>query len=73
MGKLSTFENNQLILKLIGIKQKKFILKIRFKVSMINNLGNCFEETVIANNKKQEKMNLQTLNPNSYIRSELCL
>ena len=35
---------------------------MRFKVSMINELGNCQEETVIANNEKEAKMNVQTFN-----------
>ena len=40
---------------------------MRFKVSMINDLGNCHEETVIANNKKEAKFNVQTLNPGSKV------
>ena len=40
---------------------------MRFKVSMINDLGNCYEETVIANNEKEAKRNVQTLNPKSKV------
>ena len=40
---------------------------MRFKVSMINDLGNCHEETIIANNEKEAKINLQTFNPNSKV------
>ena len=40
---------------------------MRFKVSMINNLGNCHEETVIANNEQEAKSNLQNLNPKSKV------
>ena len=38
-----------------------------FKVSMINNLGICHEETVIANNEKEAKRNVQSFNPISKI------
>ena len=38
---------------------------MRFKVSMINDLGNCHEETIIANNEKEAKINVQTFNPSS--------
>ncbi len=38
-----------------------------FKLSMINDLGNCHEETLIANNEKEPKRNVQTFNPNSEI------
>ena len=34
---------------------------------MINDLGNWHEETVIADNKKEAKMNVQTFNPNSKV------
>ncbi len=45
---------------------------MRFKVSMINDIGNCHEETVIANNEKKAKMNVQMLNPKIiYLRSEI--
>ena len=32
---------------------------------MINDLGICHEETVIANNVKEAKRNVHTFNPNS--------
>ena len=31
---------------------------MRFKVSMINDQGNCHEETVIANNEEEAKKNV---------------
>ncbi len=34
---------------------------------MINELGNCQEETVIANNEIDEKKNLLTFNPQSKV------
>tara|TARA_B100000945_G_scaffold296627_1_gene275047 strand:+ start:694 stop:822 length:129 start_codon:yes stop_codon:yes gene_type:complete len=34
---------------------------------MINDLGNCHEETVISNNEKEAKTNLLTLKPNSKV------
>ena len=34
---------------------------------MINELGNCHEETVIANNEKEAKSNVQTFNPRSKV------
>ena len=40
---------------------------MRFKVSMINGLGNYHEETVIANNQKEAKNNVKTFNPNSTV------
>ena len=40
---------------------------MRFKVSMINELGNCHEETVIANNEKEAKRNVQKYNPQSKV------
>ena len=40
---------------------------MRFKVSMINDLGNYYEETVIANNEKEAKRNVQAFNPNSKV------
>ena len=40
---------------------------MRFKVSMINNLGNYHEETVIANNKIEAKRNVQSINPKSMV------
>ena len=40
---------------------------MRFKVSMINDLGKCYEETVIANNKNEAKKNVQKFNPKSKV------
>ena len=40
---------------------------MRFKVFMVNKLGNYHEETVIANNEKEAKRNVQTFNPNSTV------
>tara|TARA_B100000214_G_C23716424_1_gene512254 strand:+ start:360 stop:506 length:147 start_codon:yes stop_codon:yes gene_type:complete len=40
---------------------------MRFKVSMINDLGNSHEETVIANNEKEAKKNVQSFNPKSKV------
>ncbi len=40
---------------------------MRFKVSMINYLGDCHEETFIANNEKEAIRNVQTFNPNSKV------
>ena len=40
---------------------------MRFKVYMIDDLGNNHEETVIANNEKEAQRNVQTINPNSSI------
>ena len=40
---------------------------MRFKVSMINDLGNCHEETVIANNEKEAKWTAHKYNPKSKI------
>ena len=37
---------------------------MKFKVSLINDLGNLNEENVISNNKNEAKWNLQTFNPN---------
>ncbi len=36
---------------------------MRFKVSMINYLSNCYHETVIANNENEVKLNVETFNP----------
>ena len=41
--------------------------KMSFKVSMINDLGGCYEETIIANNEKEAKSNAQILNPKSNV------
>ncbi len=40
---------------------------MRFEVSMINDSGNYHEETVIANNKKEAKQNVQEFNPKSKV------
>ena len=40
---------------------------MRFKVSMINDLGNRHEETVIANNEEEAKKNVLGCNPNSTV------
>ena len=40
---------------------------MRFKVSMINELGNRHEETVIANNEEEAKWNVLGCNPNSTV------
>ena len=38
-----------------------------FKVSMINDQGNRYEETVIANNEEEAKRNVQDFNPHSSV------
>ncbi len=38
---------------------------MRFKVSMINELSNGYEETAMAKNEKEEERVLQTLKPKS--------
>ena len=40
---------------------------MRFTVSMINDLGNSHEETVIANNEKEAMRYVQTFNPKSKV------
>ena len=40
---------------------------MRFKVSMINDLGYCHEETVIANNEEEAKRNVLDFNPHSTV------
>ena len=40
---------------------------MRFKVFMINDLGNCHEETVIANNESEAKRNVKLTNPSSKV------
>ena len=40
---------------------------MRFKVSMINDQGNRYEETIIANNQMEAKRNVQSLNPDSTV------
>ena len=46
---------------------KKIKRKLRFKVSMINDLGNRYEETVISNNEEEAKFNVLGFNPNSTV------
>ena len=66
MVKFSTFKIKPLFLKLDGIKLK-IQIEIRFKVSMINELGNFHDQAVILNNEKEAKSNLQILNPQSKV------
>ncbi len=40
---------------------------MRFKVSMINDLGLFHDETVIANNKKDAIRNVELFNPKSKV------
>ncbi len=40
---------------------------MRFKVSLVNDHGNLHEETVIANNAKEAKHKVLTINPNSKV------
>ena len=40
---------------------------MRFRVSMINDQGNCYDETVIANNENEAKKNVQIINPKSKV------
>ncbi len=40
---------------------------MRFKVSMINYLGNSHDETVIANNQREAIKNVQISNPKSRV------
>ena len=40
---------------------------MRFKVYMINDLGNYHEETIISNNEKDAKRNAQKFNPKSKV------
>ena len=67
MVKLSTFNKNKLFLKSIAIKLRITKLKMRFKVSMVNDQGKFHEETVIASNEKEAKWNVQIFNPRSKI------
>ena len=46
---------------------------MRFKVAMINDLGNCHEETIIANNEKEAKMNVHKFNPKSKVLKVKCV
>ena len=38
---------------------------MRFKVTMVNDLGKFHEETIIANNLNEAKINVMSLNPRS--------
>ena len=38
-----------------------------FKVSLINDLSNQHDETVIVNNEQEAKQNIQIFNPNSKV------
>ena len=40
---------------------------MRFKVSMINDLGHCHDETAIANKKQEAIRNVQLFNHNSKV------
>ena len=40
---------------------------MRFKVSMINDQGHCYDETVIANNQKEAIRNVKLFNPKSKV------
>ena len=40
---------------------------MRFKVFMINDLGDFHEETVIANNENEAKKNVRNFNPKSKV------
>ena len=40
---------------------------MRFKVSMINDLGNCHDETIIANNEKEAIRNVLKSNLHSTV------
>ncbi len=40
---------------------------MRFKVSMINDLGNYHKDNIIANNEKESKMNVKKFNPKSRV------
>ena len=40
---------------------------MRFKVCMVNDIGNYHEETVIASNEKEVRMNVQKFNPKSKV------
>ncbi len=42
-------------------------MKMRFKISMINDLGNPHEETIIANNEKKARRTVQKSNPKSKV------
>jgi len=42
-------------------------MRMRFKVIMINDLGNTYEETIIANNVNEAKNYVQSYNPKSKI------
>ena len=40
---------------------------MRFKITMINESGKQFDETIIANNKNEAKINAYSFNPKSKI------
>ena len=40
---------------------------MRFRVSMINDLGDRHDETIIANNEKEAKRKVQTFNPKAIV------
>ena len=46
---------------------------MRFKVSMINDLGNYHDETVIANNEKEGKMKMHSFNPKLKVLEAKCV
>ncbi len=46
---------------------------MRFKVTMLNDQGNTYEETIIANNEKEAKSNVQKFNPTSIVLESKCV
>ena len=46
---------------------------MRFKISMNNYQGNHHEETVIANNQEEAKMNVVDFNPRSTVLEATCV
>ena len=40
---------------------------MRFKVTMINNVGKIYDETIIADNANEAKSYVQSINPKSMI------
>ncbi len=59
--------DQSIVLKDNWNKINKIKFKMRFKVSMINDQGNCHEETIIANNEEEAKRNLLGFNPHSTV------
>ena len=51
----SRFKKNKLFLKSIGLKYRIYLLIMRFKVSMINDLSNFHNETVMLKMSRKEK------------------